>query len=162
MNLILGVDPGLTGALAIYNRETNTIIDCIDTPLVKSKVKNKIDPVSLAMFLDEWAKKIKFCVIETVAARPGQGVVSMFTFGFVTGVVHGAVSANYIPVIGVSPQVWKGDLGLSSDKRESIPKAKTTMTCSRYFSQNSKKDGRAEAMLLAYFGAKHEGKMFRV
>lgn len=56
-------------------------------------------------------------IVEKVAARPGQGVSSMFSFGHSVGVVHGILGARGRDWTEVTPQAWKKKAGLiGSDK----------------------------------------------
>ncbi len=146
---ILGVDPGLSGAFAILSPEDNRLIDLIDTPTTKKANKREIDCYRLATYLDLRAKFIRYAVIEDVGAMPKQGVVSMFTFGKVTGIVIGMLAVYNIPIYYVKPAIWKFQLGLNKDKKKSIAKAKELWEINSY---NIKNDGQAEAALLAHFG----------
>lgn len=57
--------------------------------------------------------------VEHVHAMPGQGVVSMFTFGVEVGKVHGTLTAMDRPFLIVTPQVWQRILpdGIDAKKR---------------------------------------------
>ena len=44
--------------------------------------------------------------IEKVAARPGQGVTSMFNFGYNAGILEGIVGALKLQLHFVTPQKW--------------------------------------------------------
>jgi len=95
-------------------------------------------------------------VIEDIAARPGQGVTSMFSFGRTLGFAHGIAAAAEAPIHFVTPTVWKGKLGLlNSDKGASREKARTLFPASAHAFERVKDDGRAEAALLAYYGRKY-------
>jgi crossover junction endodeoxyribonuclease RuvC len=78
--------------------------------------KKKVLGAELARWLAEINPKL--VVIEQVASRPGQGVVSMFSFGHACGVVDGVVSALQMSKQNVTPQVWKSRLGLSSGDKD--------------------------------------------
>lgn len=156
--LILGVDPGLTGSmmvldpLAIANRPNGTIVAQMDMPKIKRGSRSELDHSKLACFIDSMAHKIKYAVIEDVAAAPNQGVVSMFTFGKVTGVVIGVIAAHHIPIYFIKPSVWKHTLGLSSSKELSIGKARHLWPAAAHLFARKSDDGRAEAALIAHFG----------
>jgi len=92
-------------------------------------------------------------VIERVSAMPKQGVVSVFGFGRSYGEARGVVGALNIPMHLVTPQKWKKHFGLSSDKDQ--PRALATRlfpSVSEHF-KLKKHDGRAEAALIALYGA---------
>lgn len=160
---VLGVDPGLGGAIALYCLREKRLVSVQDMPTVKvqtsrkSKVHNNLDLYDLALFLDANRDFIALAVIEEVGAAPGQGVSSMFKFGFVTGAITGLVAANLIPVHTVKPAVWKVLMGLSTDKKISRLKAIETFPSHKNEFLRAKDDGRAEAALLAKFGERFYG-----
>lgn len=57
-------------------------------------------------------------VIEKVAAMPGQGITSMFTFGFGYGRVRMAMIGNKISFEEVRPQDWQRALGIPPRKKQ--------------------------------------------
>ena len=151
MDFILGVDPGLTGALAILNLKEGWLHNVIDMPTQKRGARSDLDLLALAAFFGNHAHLIKYAVVEDVASAPKQGVVSMFTFGKVTGIVVGMIAAHYIPVYYVKPSVWKFQMKLTSSKGLSVNKARTLWPDNADLFTRTK-DGRAEAALIAYFG----------
>lgn len=80
--LILAVDPGRSGAVALFGRNTLE---------VRRDFKQEYDLVSAVSALAPTATE---AVIEFVSAMPGQGVTSMFSFGKWFGVARGALGAN--------------------------------------------------------------------
>ena len=152
---ILGVDPGLSGALALYGSESLTIFDM---PTVERKVggktKRQIDAYQLGNWLDLHRNVILFTVIEDVHSMPAQGITSAFNFGFSTGVLHGAICANQIPLKLVAPVVWKRHFGLiGQDKDASRLAASRVSPRYSHHWPLKKHDGRAEAFLLAVYGS---------
>jgi crossover junction endodeoxyribonuclease RuvC len=91
--------------------------------------------------------------IERVHALPRQGVTSSFSFGLSYGLARGVLAALQVPVSLVTPQEWKKSFRLGPDKNEA------RLVAARLFPANAgnfcraKDDGRAEAALLALFGA---------
>jgi crossover junction endodeoxyribonuclease RuvC len=156
--LILGVDPGLSGALAFYCLREKKLIFVDDMPLRKvraaSSTKMEICTHTLLQTIKTFAAKTLGAVIEDVSAAPKQGVVSMFRFGYVTGLVAGQITAFEIPLLPTKPAVWKTLMGLSQNKNDSRDRAmKLFPEMKNQFGLN-KDDGRAEAALLAYFGTR--------
>lgn len=92
----IGIDPGKQGGIAVIHN--NLVIACTTMPVGGSD----LDYITLALWFKDYADGNVAC-IEKVHAMPGQGVTSMFTFGFVTGVVHGMLSAYKIPYHLVTP-----------------------------------------------------------
>lgn len=87
-------------------------------------------------------------VVEDVGARPGQGVVSMFRFGLVTGMVRGVIAACGIRTLLVSPAAWKSRLNLPADK-EACRSAATRWYGTDQWWPRKGDDGVAEAALIA-------------
>lgn len=154
MTLILGIDPGLSGALAYYDPALEMVADVFDMPVHKIKGKDHLDLYLLSQIVDSRSASTKAAFIEQVSAMPKQGVSSTFRFGFAAGVVNGVVAANMVPIVNVTPTVWKRAMGLTNDKDASRRLA------SHMFPRQSKlwarvKDAdRAEAVLLAVYGSR--------
>jgi Holliday junction resolvasome RuvABC endonuclease subunit len=144
--IVLGIDPGKSGAYAIYDTETTRIF-AADAP----QVLNQIDPVTFA------AELLKFvpdrAVIERVHSMPKQGVASSFNFGLAYGVVLGIVAAMRVPTLHVAPTKWKKHFGLTSDKEQSRNRALQLWPERADLFKRKKDDGRAEAALLAKYGS---------
>lgn len=156
-SLILGVDPGYRGALALYDFESKNLIEVMDMPiksymLTSGRTRKEVKKEELSFWLDMNRDLIKFAIIEEVGAAPGNGGVSLFNFGFSTGLLHGLIAANHIQIITVKPTVWKSNLGLTSNKMLSCQKAQVTFPSHKNLFLRSKDDGRAEAALLAKYG----------
>ncbi len=153
MTGIIGIDPGLSGAVAHFY---DGVVTTYDTPIFSikkgKKVQREVDGVQLATIISRHHPEQ--VILERVNAMPKQGVVSMFNFGRSFGVVEGVVAALQIPITYVTPQRWKSALRLSSDKGESRRLA--TQLWPQHADQWSrvKDDGRAEAALLAHYLAK--------
>lgn len=144
---LLGVDPGLTGALAFYFPRYPERIAVHDAPVIDGQ----IDGHGVKTLLDRYEPDA--AVVELVGARPGQGVSSMFKFGLAFGIVRGVIAAEAVPHIFVAPSKWKKHFALSAEKEKSRALAiQTWPACSESF-RRAKDDGRAEAALLARYGA---------
>jgi len=92
--LFLGVDPGISGAWAIINRNAQIVL-----------YGSYAERAMLSAY-----PKVNFAVIEKVGAMPGQGVVSMFTFGEANGIMLGWLEALHIPYGYVTPQKWQKEI----------------------------------------------------
>lgn len=149
--MIIGIDPGLSGAIFLLQGDDSDVFDMpVTERLVNGKLKRQIDPASLARILPTDAE---FVIVEQVSAMPGQGVTSSFNFGFTAGAIQGVVAALGLPLRTVHPQVWKRKFGLLGQ-----PKDASRAEASRRLPQHAhlwplkKHDGRAEAALLALCG----------
>jgi crossover junction endodeoxyribonuclease RuvC len=169
--IVLGIDPGLSGALALVsmgdrlaevsldNSAKPVLLDVVDMPVLKipksrGGFRYEVDAVKLSDTLALWCEMygVKHACIEDVAAAPGQGVVSMFNFGYGSGLVYGAVTAHGMMSHFVKPAVWKSILRLNRDKSESLDMARAMFGAERFTLK--KHDGRAEAALIGVFGLK--------
>lgn len=147
--LILGVDPGLTGALALLDADGQPEL-LADLPVIRDRSLAWIDGGSLqSTLLDALRGRACRAVVERVSAMPRQGVASSFVFGVGLGSILATLQTLRLPIELVTPAVWKLALGLGKDKRASIDKARVLFPTADL--SLAKHDGRAEALLLAYY-----------
>lgn len=150
----LGIDPGLGGGFALIETKEGAppaFIAGLRTPVIRHKGKGLVDARELLVWLTDlgW---IDQAVIEQVAARPGQGVTSSFTFGRATGAIETLAQLMAETVVWTTPSVWKKDLGLGTEKRDSLDLCRLRFGDAFTFRAISD-DGVAEAALLAYHAA---------
>lgn len=147
---IIGVDPGMNGAIAILTN-TGELIQVFDMPCIETKVGKSIKRrVSAELIATELRLYQDACAcVERVNAMPGQGVSSSFGFGESYGLVRGVLAALQIPTQLVSPVVWKKSFGLSSLKDASRAKAIQIWPAHAGEFKRVKDADRAEAALLA-------------
>lgn len=143
--MVLGIDPGKTGAGALICPISNTL-----TAHFSFKALGIHGFVGWLSTLQEFSPKF-YAVIEDVHAMPGQGVVSMFSFGKSYGEILGALYSHEIRVIPVKPAVWKGRLGLSRDKMDSVRLAQNIFSKQKDLF-TKKTEAIAEAALIAHYG----------
>lgn len=144
---ICGIDPGLTGGIAIlagkrFEAERMPVIKY--KMGVKGKVQSNVDVVKIHALVRRY--KPDLIVIERQTARPHQGTVSSVTSGINYGIIL-SLKLLGIPIDIVHPVTWKRVLECPADKKEAI------LFCSKLFGDKSpQRDGPAEALLLAYYG----------
>lgn len=152
---VLGIDPGLSGAIALFTPATGALA-VFDTPTLtlfrNGKAKRDPDAVELARLIDA-AGHIDHAYVEAVGAMPGQGVSSVFAFGKVFGLALGILAANFIPHTLVTPLRWKRALSVPAEKDGARARASQLMPAHAGLWCRAKDDGRAEAALIAYYGA---------
>lgn len=151
--LIVGVDPGLSGAVAFLAPTDPPRVQVFDMPVHEIKGRKKLNVPELARIVDLYAGSTSFAVIEDVHSMPKQGVASSFAFGLATGVIHGVLGAHFIPVQAVTPTRWKRAFNLSSDKDASRRLATQMFPRDSALFARKKDDGRAEAVLIAVWAA---------
>ena len=150
--LIYGIDPGFTGAIALYWPDTGKL-EVHDMPVMKNpKGKTIINPHGvLDILANEGGKSL--AVIEQVGAMPGQGVSSMFRFGEGYGHLQMACAASKLPLQYVTPATWKKHFNLSRDKGVSRGVAMQRFPEQAHRFSRVKDDGLAESALIALYAA---------
>jgi len=143
--MILGIDPGISGALA-WLSDDGHLISTMDMPAIEVHGKKKVSPQILTSELA--GRRPILAVIEDVGAMPGQGVTSMFNFGYSAGILVGVCAGLGIPTVLYRPAVWKRAAGVPADKGAARQMAQRLWPGCRDFDR-VKDDGRAEAALLA-------------
>lgn len=152
--LIYGIDPGFTGAIALYWPDDTGKIEVHDMPVMKNpKGKTIINPHGVLDILANEGSGKSLAVIEQVGAMRGQGVSSMFRFGQGLGVVEACAAASKLPLQYVTPAKWKKHFGLTRDKGVSRGLAMQRLPDYASEFSRAKDDGRAEAVLIALYAA---------
>ena len=99
----IGIDPGLSGGLSVIDEHEHVHL-CVPMPVRGGEVDSRL----LAAYLQKYMKEGSIsCVLEKVAAMPGQGVCAMFTFGDGYGSVKAVLRILRISFQQVTPQAWK-------------------------------------------------------
>ena len=120
--LTVGIDPGLTGAVAfLRNGEYYSLFDIPTTLKGTGSVKQEVEPGGLKrMFLERLEGREDVAIaLERVSAMPGQGSSSVFSFGDTYGCCRSVASLTGYPLHLVTPATWKKHFGLGRDKEES-------------------------------------------
>lgn len=160
MTLFVGIDPGLSGALAFLSGEELDVLAMPTLTITKAKgTRRVLDLTALANIIDDKTKNAaKVSVfIERVGAMPKQGVASMFSFGESYGAIKGIVAANFLPTTLVTPVTWKAKLKVSRNKDDARYRASQLMPRFAHLWSRQKDDGIAEAALIALYGQNYGG-----
>jgi hypothetical protein len=154
-SFVLGVDQGICGGNAFYCLANPDEVLAEDMPVAAGMA----DAATFASRIIEMKPCAAF--VERVGSMPRQGVSSTFRFGHASGIVIGVLAALRIPYTLVAPTVWKKHFKLSSDKEQSRALALRLFPQSVGLFARKKDHNRAEAALLARFGASllREGKL---
>lgn len=156
MVIIGGIDPGRSGGFVLLEAGTSELPRVLEVHLVPLHLFDGKQKPDFAVMCNEWLPKLKTCshvFIEKVGAMPGQGVTSMFSFGYVAGFMDCLVKAAMVPHTFLTPQGWKKVVGISgSDKDVSRRRATQLFPASADAFKRKKDDGPAEAALIAYSG----------
>ena len=118
--IIIGIDPGITGAITIL--ENKKVIEVYDMPTMIDGKKNKkqVNGAQVTNIIKERLNvdKDAIVVVEHVNAMPGQGVTSMFNFGQSFGIIKGICSALSLPIYFVRPTKWKKHFNLIKTNKD--------------------------------------------
>lgn len=158
-----GIDPGISGAIAIIS-ETGAV-EFFDTPTLQVKsgksLKNVMDANAAALMLQ--AACPSYVIIEKVWAMTKgmggatMGATSAFNFGMGFGIWLGIIAALQIPHEQVAPVTWKkrlmSDMGQEKDASrlramQLFPQASGSLNLKKHH-------GRADALLLAEYARRY-------
>jgi hypothetical protein len=146
--MLLGIDPGATGAIALY--DCGRLVDIVDMPMSG----REIDAVLLAVEMRRLCPvRPQAVVIENQHAMPRQGISSTFKLGVRFGAILGVCGAFQWPVEMVTPARWKAFTRTSRDKDGARARASMLMPEAAHHWIRAKDHGRAEAALIAWYGA---------
>ena len=149
--IIIGIDPGQTGGVAAIDTD-GQLLTYTRMPIIQHGKRKLVDTAALHRLIRPDQPSCVFC-IEQVSAMPAQGSVSGFNFGRAAGAVEGWALSYGVPVQFVTPQVWKKALNLSSDKQQSLDRAKLEFGQLKIWDVKAN-DGIAEAALIALWHLK--------
>lgn len=154
MRYIGGIDPGLTGALAVLDFQ-NYKLHLWDTPVNEVKVGDKIRKrCDVVGYCDALAAyHLDLCMIEKVQSTPNDGHVGAFTFGKVTGIAIGLIVALDIPLDEVNPAKWKMAMQVPADKDAARHRASGLFPQCSALWQRKMDHGRAEAAMISLYAA---------
>ena len=118
---IIGIDPGINGAITFLNEDGTYKIFTIPTKAENRRGGRKIDISSLHNILTNCDFHNTIVYIEKAQAFPGQGVVSMFNYGIAYGIllslihIYPFAGVRYIP-----PSEWKQYFWILGKKKEGV------------------------------------------
>lgn len=151
---VVGIDPGLKGAICFLDRELN--LEAHLMPVINDFLHIE----SFARIIEHNRDCILKVYLEKGQAMPGQGVSSMFKYGKQCGMLEGVLAALKIPYALTRPQEWQS---VHIAQNYSItPKERSYLTFKQIFNEKqslptkrSKKPhmGVVDAALIALFGA---------
>ena len=158
----LGIDPGLQGAIAVFDEGEPISVD--DLPTMRRAGRpggNQLDLPGLVEALRDIQVmgRPETCVyLEQVHAAPGQGVSAMFHFGEGYGALRGVLCCLGYEVKLVSPRVWKRRAGLLRQDKDASRLLAIELWPRFAERLRRKKDvGRAEALLIGQYGREIAG-----
>jgi crossover junction endodeoxyribonuclease RuvC len=136
---IIGIDPGQKGGIAYMATGCDIAYAMPDSPQ------------GIITLLNCWPSNDTVMIVELAQTMPKQGVVSAFTYGRHFGGFEWYAYMRGIKYIEVRPAKWKKDMGLNSDKINSIKLCQRLFPTIELVQKGCRKphDGMAEALLIA-------------
>jgi hypothetical protein len=166
--IVVGIDPGISGGVCILSKDSYSVYKIPVKKIIKNNKNRKDYDVKKmsSLFFDNIKTKNVSVFQEWTHAMPGNGGVSMYSFGRGHGIWEGIVSCFDFNYQMISPQTWKKMYPEISNiknkytdkkqnkimqKREAISLAKLYMPLlSDSFCKTC--DGIAESSLIALYG----------
>lgn len=164
MKSVIGIDPGLDGAIAIVRSDGSC--DVFDLPTLETikkgktkrgnvKKRRELDIEAFVLILmklvqNEEAGLIMF---EAVHSMPGQGIAGAFTFGQTVGRLEGVIrSIGHVRIQYTTPQAWKKYHGILKQGKDGSVRLSRLHYPDMAKTFLKSKDGRADAVLIAEYG----------
>ncbi|CAA0805876.1 Unknown protein [Striga hermonthica] len=155
---VIGVDPDLSGALAVLKPDNSPQV--YDSPILKvlvgKRVRKRLDVKSIIQLLQNVdAPSGTSVYIEQSIPFPKDGKQGWWSGGFGYGLWIGILVASGYSVVPVPSVLWKNEFKLSgfqSSKDDSRELATTLFPSMSSMLKRKKDHGRAEALLIAAFG----------
>lgn len=150
--LILGIDIGVAGALALVS-PGGELLEVTDMPVLQDGPKSRraVNGPLLAEIVYCWHATEAF--VEQVGPRPGEGSVQSFSFGRSKGIIEGVLAACGVPYRFITPATWKREVGLTLASKDAA-RSEAIRRWPRHAAlfARIRDDGRAESALIAIAG----------
>jgi len=155
---IIGVDPGLSGGIAVLTGG-GALVNIFDMPtvvLVKGKKKKNVyDLASIEKVFSSSIEKVdQVCMEKMQTMPPGFRAQASFGLGYCQGLFEGLLVAKRIRYELVIPKTWQKHFGITGAKGDK--KVQSYMVATKLFPKaelsgprGGKKDGRSDALLIA-------------
>lgn len=160
MKYIVGVDPGLYGAISLLRADgsfNGSFVQVWDMPIMPNgkggaKIKNQLNPAALLKILsDASSDGTTVAYMEAVTSMPRDAQSIAFSLGDSFGTVRAVLACMGIPVTLVLPRLWKKYFNLLKlDKDFARTKAQQLYPTAPL--ELKKHCGRADAILIARYG----------
>lgn len=153
---IIGIDPGLSGAVACLDVVPGgfDVLQVLDCPVFRpAKGSASVNDAELARLLRGMCVAPAYAFLERAQAFPRMGGSGAFNYGANYGCYRGILATLGIPLTLASPAKWKQVLRVSKDKDMCRRRASELFPRHAEHFARKKDDGRAEAALIAWYGA---------
>jgi hypothetical protein len=148
---VLGIDPGVTGALALFSQGSPQAV--VDIP----RGVHGVDGVGVWHLLMDW--QVDEAFMESTHAMPVNGSKAAYSLGDSNGALRTAIGIMGVPLTWVRPAQWQAWSGLSGftgtateRKRRSRMRAQEVCPTMIDYLDRAKDHNRAEALLIGRYG----------
>ena len=163
MRLVLGIDPGVNGALALIDADKREIINIWDTPnyeevLTTGKLRKSIDVEELVRIFDRIETmeaqssgpvQVK---IEKVQAFGKQSAPAAFNFGYAAAIPYALATAYSWEIELISPVAWKRYHTLQATSKDAARiKVRNAFPQHKDWFKRKLDVDRADAVLIAFY-----------
>ena len=146
--MIIGIDPGKSGGIAIINRNKKGAIKCIHAFGCPEDIIEMNELIKKAKKSQSYKSIV--CYLEQVWAFPTDGRSSVFKFGMNYGIWQGILCANQIHTKLITPKKWQSYFGtLQKTKQERKKELKNLASEQRGIKATLKT---ADAICIALYG----------
>lgn len=153
---ILGIDPGMSGALAYYDGQELLIWDM---PTFEKERGQDLDLHKLAAYFKE--SDAEHVYLEKTVAMPKISGKAAYSMGKSEGALIMACVALRCPYTLTRPAEWKKAMACPADKDSARQRASQLLPQYAHNWDLKKHDGRAEAALIALYGYNLQKGAFR-
>ena len=155
--IAIGIDPGVTGAIAAYCSARGLLASAklpvrVYTDPRAKIARREVDPGGMRALLQGWSAKHDFAgdyvigAVERITARPGAQALAMLSLGHSSGVAVAVLGPFVRDMLRPTPLQWKRAIGITGEKTSSVAAVQ------RLLGVKVGHD-RAEAILLALWAA---------
>lgn len=153
--LILGIDPGITGAMAILGPNGDVLV--ADLPMMTipngARKQQVLDVTAMKNYLENWQTRHRVFVFLEKTQPMKDSAMTAFSMGQMRGSLLAICACLNISVSDVLPQAWKRKYNLlKCDKDASLGAAKQLFPSLAADLSRVKDHNRAEALLIAAYG----------
>lgn len=148
--MVLGIDPGVKGGLAVLNSAGQVLYAY---SLVDKKVKEAVAAMKIAAAL---TRPFGLCYIEKVGYMRGDGGKGAFTFGEVYGILYGAALCFELEVHDVYPMTWQGRMECLTQGAKNVSKNRAIALWPTLPDGLKMNHYIADALLIAEYGRRQE------
>ena len=151
---VIAIDPGLSGAMCLYNISTDKVVEILNTPTYKKDKKTWLHGLNIYNKLKEWSLLTNKVIIETQTIMRGKdGTKSAQTTMKNFGMLIGILSTLEFIIHEVAPISWQSvmlkDVIDPGEPIKMKPTKRKSMILTKEF--NPKNADQADAICLAAY-----------